>query len=168
MRSCCGEGCSPLCTAVCWLSNDGVLPTFTALREQGESGIGAVKRSLPADTSYGQIKVVAALMQRRLADFAEAQTASPAAGDPSSTSHPVGFYWQSRLTYVFTPAARVCSMQRETRPLLLTSMLTVLRRLRRMRMLHLMSIHRLRTGAAADAPPPRPPHTATAPHSQAP
>ncbi len=87
-----GEDPSPSCTAV----DDIVFPASAALSEQGESGIGAVKRSLPADTSYGQIKVVAALMQRRLADFAEARPASPAAGEPAaglqprSTSNVVG------------------------------------------------------------------------------
>jgi hypothetical protein len=105
--TCFGGDPSPSCTAV----DDIVFPASAALSEQGESGIGAVKRSLPADTSYGQIKVVAALMQRRLADFAEPRTTSPAAGDPSNTSHPVGFNRQSRLAKWFTTAARPCSMQ---------------------------------------------------------
>ncbi len=46
-----------------------------AIREKGDSGIGAVKRSLPAEVSYGQIKVVAALMQAGAAWFASAAVA---------------------------------------------------------------------------------------------
>ena len=42
------------------------------MAENGDSGIGAVKRTLPAEFSYGQIKVVAALMKTNLAWLAEA------------------------------------------------------------------------------------------------
>lgn len=50
------------------------------MREKGNSGIGAVKRALPAETSYGQIKVVATLMQRQLLWFAEPLPAAAATG----------------------------------------------------------------------------------------
>lgn len=44
---------------LCWLVS-------AALQGKGDSGIGAVKRALPAETSYGQIKVPDGLQKLEL------------------------------------------------------------------------------------------------------
>ncbi len=41
-----------------------------AIGANGDSGLGAVKRALPAEISYGQIKVVAALLHLQAGWFA--------------------------------------------------------------------------------------------------
>lgn len=68
--------------AAAMLSEPQAASISAALQEKGGSGIGAVKRTLPAETSYGQIKVVAALAHCQLAWFAAPQPTADAA--PSS------------------------------------------------------------------------------------
>lgn len=130
------------------------------MREKGDSGIGAVKRALPAETSYGQIKVqcchtcinviltlikqaistraillwtihvlggllvvtdhaalflqvVAALVHRQLAWFADSQTGAAAARDGAAAQLPSSsvFADEVQLSAWLVPSCSSCNVR---------------------------------------------------------